>query len=227
MSVELTHLGEPLVAGMLNALAADGRLGDVRCADTGVSLGDDLGANGVELIGDRAALRIEGADRTYSGDGMQRVDVLAATASNAVALELKLGLKRMSIEAFRERFCGTCGLSSHRESRITGSMVAVLDGLLPFTASRVFAVDGSKTWPLAKNWWLVLRQSVWDRWQSEMSEMKSEIESPVRNARILAFDKLASLYGTQDEFDRFVLATVGSDFARRWQIDWATNESST
>jgi hypothetical protein len=89
-------------------------------------------------------------------------------------------------------------------------MIAVLDRLLPFANGQVFATVDERTWPLAPNWWLVLRASVWRGWAAPL---------PVRFARILVFDELAALYGGREEFDDLVRQAVGKDFAGRWGLE--------
>ena len=209
MTIELSHIGEPLVARMLASLASRGRLAEVRCAVFGDSLESDLDTGPPEFIADRALLKVRAAGQEYACNGAQAVDVLAVAGGTATAVELKLGLTRMSRSAFRGRFCHPCGISGHADSRLTGSMVAVLDRLLPFAGGRVSAVDGHRTWDLSERWWLVIRQQIWRSWRNQL---------PVNAARILVFDRLASLYGDAAEFDQLVRDIVGGDFAARWQI---------
>lgn len=211
MTIELSHVGEPLVAQMLSTLAEREKLARVRCAATGTSLAADLVGDAPEFIADRALLRVHGGECIYACDGAQTVDVLGVAGGAAVAIELKLGVTRMTNAAFRERFCGTCSISGHRDPRLRGSMVAVLDRLLPFAVDQIAAVDGQRSWPLADHWWLVVRQPVWESWGKQL---------PVQSARILVFDELARLYGSTDDFDQLVRSTVGSDFAARWQIQF-------
>lgn len=124
-------------------------------------------------------------------------------------MEAKLGITRMSLSEFPKRFCDPCTASRHADPRLTGSMIAVLDGLLLFGDGCVFATVGDQRWPLAPHWWLVLRASVWKTWAAGL---------PVRFARILVFDKLARLYGDFNDFDTLVHNVVGSDFAKRWRL---------
>jgi hypothetical protein len=210
LAIELSHIGEPLVGRMLAALAERGELDRVTCAVSGVSLTADLGAS-PEFIVDRAVLRVHSGDQVFACDGAQTVDILAAAGDSATAMELKLGVTRMAPGAFQERFCGPCGISGHTDLRLTGSMVAVLDRLLPFAVGHVSAVDGHRTWRLADHWWLVIRQRVWLSWAHR---------APVRSARVLVFDQLARLYGGPAEFDQLVRDVVANDFAYRWEIDF-------
>jgi len=212
LTIDLSHLGEPLVAAMLRALASRQQLERVVCAASRVSLAEDLPAGELAFIPDKALLRVHSAQGIYACDGSQTVDVLAAAGERAVALELKLGLTRMTFRAFRDRFCDPCCISAHEHPSLNGSMVAVLDRLLPFDEDRIEAFDGDISWTLTSHWWLVVRRQVWQGWRNKI---------PVESARILDFDSLASIYGRQDDFDRLVRETVGADFAQRWDIQFA------
>ena len=213
MAIELSHIGEPLVGRILEVLTDRGELERVVCAATGTSLMDGLGSDTPEFLVDQAKLRVRSADQVWACDGAQTVDVLAVTDQAATALELKLGTTRMAVSAFKKRFCGSCGISDHSDPRLKGSMVAVLDRLMPFAAGHVSAVDGKRTWPLREHWWLVIRQRVWHSWARQL---------PVRSARVLVFDDLARLYGDASAFDQLVHDTVADGFAARWQIDYGS-----
>ena len=140
----------------------------------------------------------------------QTVDVLCAGRESAVALEVKLSDTRMTVQAFQERFCHPCGISGHSDGRLTGSMISVLEGLLPFADGHVSAVRGDRTWPLSQKWWLIIREQVWGKWKNRL---------PVRSARVLVFDDLARLYGTRGDFDELVHRIVGAEFSKRWKLE--------
>ncbi len=208
MTIALSHLGEPLIAEMLSSLSERSLLGQVRCAATGVTLAEDLGGERATFLPDQALLRLEAEGLAIACDGAQTVDILCIGQDRAVAMEAKLGDTRLSKVAFRNRFCGLCGVSGHRQPRLTGSMTAVLDGLLPFAASRI-AFTQDQAWELPEHWWLVVRERIWINWRQS---------SPVRFARILPFDRLAQLYGNQVDFDQLVQRVVGNEFSAHWDL---------
>lgn len=214
MPIELSHLGEDLIAEMLNSLAVRQELSRVTCAITNRSFAQDildchLGDSPVFLAED-ASLEVRHGDCTYACDGEQKVDVLCVGDGHAIALEAKLGQTRMAFAEFRRRFCGQCK-TSHAESRLSGSMIAVLERSLPFegTSSLAAHVDDSQ-WSLAIPWWLIVRQSVFQKWAKTR-------DFPV-TARVLVFDHLAQLYGTKQQFDQMVQRILGRDFAGRWGV---------
>lgn len=118
----------------------------------------------------------------------------------------------MASAEFRKRFCTRCEKSKHADSRLSGSMIAVLERSLPFEGvpKLVAKVDEAR-WTLALPWWLVVRQSIVNKW------IKAK-DIPVKSARILAFDSLAQIYGSRQQFDQMVQRVVASDFAGRWRI---------
>jgi hypothetical protein len=215
MPIELSHIGEDLIAEMLNSLAERQQLARVICPISERSLADDIRESGlgasVVFRADDALLVVRNNTDEYTCDGEQKVDVLCAGEATAIAFEAKLGQTRLASSEFRRRFCGQCK-TSHSESRLSGSMVAVLDRNLPFEGtSDLIASADDKQWTLARSWWLVVRQNVFDNWQSAR-------DIPVTSARILVFDKLAQTYGSRQQFDQLVQRVVGSDFAGRWRI---------
>lgn len=217
MPIALSHIGEDLIAEMLSSLAQRQQLNQVVCAVSQSSLADDIKNAGLgqplSFRAEDATLVVQADDSEYACDGEQKVDVLCAGGCNAIALEAKLGETRMASAEFRKRFCTCCVESKHSDKRLRGSMIAVLERSLPFTGTPTLTAkaDG-KQWNLAGAWWLVIRQSVFDKWQ------KAE-DIPVKSARILVFDRLAEVYGSRQQFDQMVQRVVGSDFARRWGLD--------
>ena len=214
VAIELFHIGEVLVAEILSRLQGGGALDQVRDATSGTSLSDDLGAAGVELPAcfeaDLASVVVNAEGASFSCDGAQTIDVLCVGRNGlAVAIEAKLGETRMARGEFRKRFCVRCEKSRHLDSRLRGSMVAVLERDLPFPGAELVACIDGHTWSVHQTWWLVVRRRVWQSWRKT---------SPVRNARVLLFEDLASAYGSEREFNDLVQESIGTDFARRWRI---------
>ncbi len=217
MPIQLTHVGEELIAAMLDSLAKRRELYQVKCAISGRTLAHDMRQIGLEqevhFRADECSLVIHNRDHKYACDGEQTVDVLCTGAKSAIAFEAKLGETRMGKSEFHKRFCGPCEISSHSDPRLRGSMIAVLERSLPFKDdSQLVAHADDTQWSLAKPWWLVLRQTVVDKWQKED-------KLPVDSARVLVFDALAKAYGSRRHFDQLVHQVVGAEFANRWKMD--------
>jgi len=219
MAIELFHVGEVLTAEILSRLQARGILHQI-CAvsreegEHRTSLADDFRTAGVELpakfVADSASVIARFEGQSFSCDGAQTVDVLCAGRNDrSIAIEIKLGETRMATGDFRKRFCVSCEKSRHLDSRLRGSMVAVLDRALPFPGeAELDAQFEHRTWSIGKEWWLVVRRRVWRSWRS----------SPVRNGRVAIFEDLAKIYGSPQDFDELVAEVVGSDFANRWAV---------
>lgn len=218
MAIELFHVGEVLVAEILSRLHSRKALYQVREAvrrGASVSLLDDLRSADIEFpvrfYADSASLVVRSGGTSFSCDGAQTIDVLCAGRNGlAVAIEVKLGETRMTRAEFRKRFCIPCEESRHLDSRLRGSMVAVLERDLPFLEESELAanVNGDE-WRINQAWWLVVRQRVWRSWRGV---------SPVRSARVMLFEDLARAYGGEREFDNLVTEILGSGFASRWGV---------
>jgi hypothetical protein len=216
LPVELTHIGEDLVAAMLESLSQRSALDCVVCSLSGRTLSQDIEENGLgddcHFSADDANVIVENGSRTFSCDGEQKIDVLCAGDKTAIAFEAKLGIERMGRAEFRKRFCTPCEQSGHADDRISGSMVAVLERLLPVAEPcNLVAKIGNYQWQVARAWWLVLRQRIVDKW------LKSG-NLPLNSARIVSFDALAEVYGSRQQFDHLVQRVVGADFSGRWRI---------
>ena len=215
MAIELFQVGEVLVAEILARLQGRGALDRVRDVVSGTtSLLDDLGGAGIELpvrfYADLASVVVRSGERSFSCDGAQTIDVLCAGRTGlAVAMEVKLGETRMTIGEFRRRFCVRCEESRHVDSRLRGSMVSVLERDLPFPGGKLVVGIDDGEWIVSQAWWLVVRRRVWRSWRKT---------SPVRNARVLLFEDLASMYGSDREFDELMTEIIGTDFANRWGV---------
>jgi hypothetical protein len=210
VTIELSHIGESLIAEMLSRLSAQGQLQQVCCAVTGIDLTYDLGAASGSFFPNQASVQIHSHGQTFFCDGAQKIDVLCVGEEGAIGIEAKLGETRMSLSEFPKRFCKSCEISGHIDPRIKGNMVAVLDGSLPFEDRRILATLGNRSWPLPMHWWLVIRERVWTSWMRSV---------PLRFARILVFEQLARLScRTATEFNDLVLQVIGKDFAEPWKI---------
>lgn len=215
MPLQLTHIGEDLIAEIFVTLAQRGDLSSVSCAFTGRTLAADVEeyalSHPLRFCANDALPQIRANNQVYTCDGEQTVDVLCLGGAHAIAVEAKLGETRMSSGEFKKRFCLPCEPSRHSNLRLRGSMVAVLDRSLYFDGPyQLVAQIDDREWTVASAWWLVVRQSVLGRWVK-----RPEFLSP--SARIVAFDTLVRQYGSQQEFDQLVVRVVGTDFARRWR----------
>lgn len=208
-SLKLHHVGESIVSEMLQDLADKGNLGD---------LGEALASSGLsgplKFTPDRAYLLLEWNAEQYTCDGAQKADILCVgSGDKAVALELKLGLTRMSATAFEDRFLKPISQSGHADKRVKGSLAALLDRRVEDKAEgiRIQAFIGSQRWEVAETWWLVVRRSVWQRW--------AETRMPnLRHGRILILDDLVQNFGGKEDFNSLVRELVCADYYDLWKF---------
>ena len=69
-------------------------------------------------------------------DGTHRIDVAVLDLDTRICFpfEAKLGLDRLSKNEFSKRFLNQCG-TSHKDTRVRGSMISILERMLPRTTS--------------------------------------------------------------------------------------------
>lgn len=216
MPIKLSHIGEDLAAAMLTALAERQQLDRVICAISMRTLLQDIQdfapGPAPTFHAEQATLEVIDGTRTYACDGAQRVDVLCTGVTGAIAFELKLGESRFSAVAFRERFCRACSLSRHEQSRLNGSMIAILERNMPGgSLGRLVASTGLHRYDVCRTWWLVVRDGVAAKWIASNT-------CPTTQARILRFEDLMRSYGSERDFDALVQRLVGSCFSRRWGL---------
>jgi hypothetical protein len=219
MPLQLSHIGEELIAEMLACVAERGDLANVACQLTGRTLADDVREYGLtgplSFRADQASLRVNIDNRDYDCDGAQTVDILCAGGGQALAIEAKLGYTRMAPAEFIKRFCVPCEISRHPDGRLCGKMIAVLERSFPEAVpipSRLVCRIDDMEWTAAVAWWLVVRRSVLKQWKKS-----GQPAFLSRSARVIDFDTLAELYGL-GLFDQLVQRVAGSDFARRWGL---------
>lgn len=190
--IELTHNGEALVADLLNRSAA------VR----ETVLGQNVGGEWIFV----PEIALEPMEN-------RRFDVCALNRSSGtrIAIELKLGRDRLGTTEFARRFIHPCGVS-HGGTRVTGSMVSILDGRLQSDLERTeLAVmhDGQR-YRVTRDWILVMRRFVLNRWA-----IKGRPSLSV-HCRELAIEDLVMAFGEPDEFNRTISELIVRDFYQVW-----------
>jgi hypothetical protein len=214
--LKLHHIGEPLVAAMLQKIEAAGRLSNLVCPRTHVSVEDSISIGSLQrpfaFLPERASLSVSTESGRYICDGAQKVDVLCAGGERAIALELKLGEERLRANEFESRFMEDCA-TSHGESRLKGKMVSVLERRFPWPGEATLrASAGTENWKVVKPWWLVVRKSVWDRWRKSNPPNLS-------NGRILVLEEVVRELGGETAFNGLVRDLVCDNFFSVWGLD--------
>lgn len=201
---------------MLQKLEAAGRLSNLVCERTHVSVEDDIAAGRLErpleFLPEKATLRVLANGGDLTCDGAQKVDVLCGSSGQwAVPFELKLGEERLRTSEFQSRFLRGCS-TSHAGSRLKGTMISVLDRR--FSASDAAVLRASLStgaWEVVRPWWMVVRKVIWLRWA------QTGIPS-LTNGRFLVLEKVVQEFGGEEAFKGLVRELVCGNFFNEWSI---------
>jgi hypothetical protein len=219
--LRLDHLGEPLVAELLQEISHANGLERLQCRN--VMSGEiqsvkallaSMNCNAPISFCENVPLApISYQNEPYSFDGLSQIDVLAAGDACGLGIEVKLGTTRMSPSEFERRFLRPCVFSNHVPPRINGSMIAILDGRFPQNSLEGLPLsasleDGTKL-TLASSWVLVLRRQVFQSWGTKSPEFN-------RACWVLVFEDFVAAVGGAAEFDRVAHRIVGDRFAEAW-----------
>lgn len=215
-SLSLHHVGEIVLAGLLDALSRADRLDAVECklhADCSlltVLRAADVGPPYSFAVDSKlAATVVDGAAVQF--DGAHGVDVLCHGTRGGIAIEAKLGLDRVSHREFTKRFLGEVTLSRHKSARFCGSMTAILN-YRALGDSRAFGLR-TKEPPvdLRLPWFLVIRAATWKTWAPQRPNLSPD-------AHVATFEDIAAAHGTAGAFDRLVLEKIGQGFHSAWKV---------
>jgi hypothetical protein len=201
--IQLTHIGETLLSEMIN------RSRPVR---------DFLAEHSLPIasVGNKVNAHSEVQLRhcgRYRFDGAHKLDVaiLLGGIKSCVGLEAKLGRDRLSKAEFEKRFLKKCGIS-HSDSRISGSMISILEGKLPKACDRrdIIVEQQDVDYKLLPCWLLVVRKRILDVWSRSGRPELSQ------NCVVLSFEDFVSRYGGREPFNDLVQKLVDVDYYRDW-----------
>ena len=197
--LKLSHIGENLFAEMVN------RSSEVRSflserLSLSIACSDSLNAVAEVPLSRCAGLKFDGAHKID-------VALLAMEPGACLAIELKLGTSGMGRKTFENRFLKPC-TTSHREKRVAGSMISVLEGKLPaiYASSKVMANKNGSELALHEYWGLVVRKPVADAW--------SNGERPALSGRcsIIVFEEVVGAFGGKESFNVLVQELLEHDY---------------
>ncbi len=205
--IDLTHVGERLLAAMVTCSPK------VR-SELAVHLGPSVLRRRAVV---EAPLASFGA---LAFDGASRIDVglVDDEAGQVLAVEAKLGESRLSRRAFEERFLPPCGVS-HGGARVTGSMIAILEGKLPAAGpdARLLArvpaeAGGEGTVEVEPRWALVVRRRTLEGW------LRRGLPGLSSRCAVIAFDDLVEAYGGRAAFNALVRELLEVDYFEAWKL---------
>lgn len=130
-------------------------------------------------------------------DGMHDIDCAVVFEKTVIPIELKLGETRLSPRSFAERFVSKSPRLTHKNMRIAGSMVALLDwnqraplGGQPAISLRACGL------PVQPRWLLMVREVTWQTWAKKKTELSGALGT-VQLAAVLTLEELARHVGVE------------------------------
>lgn len=152
--------------------------------------------------------------RDIAFDGQHKVDVvLWVKPESAIALELKLGMTRLDLNSFQERFLAPCD-KSHDGSRIKGTMIAILErrfGCVSADKDLYVLIEDRKPVKLSPTWGLVMQQSVLDKWNGKLAALSDHVV-------LRSIQKLVHDCGGKQEFNTLVKNLLDFDYFDEWDL---------
>lgn len=145
-------------------------------------------------------------------DGAHRVDVAVVDDGICFPIELKLGLSRMSAREFTSRFL-TSVSTSHRDRRIKGGMISILDRRWEGRDNKVVEAKAApKNLPLSRSWSLVIRNEVAKKWADTSRPLLSSY------CRVVILEDLIDKFGSPGDFNELVSSLVVGDYFDEWFV---------
>jgi hypothetical protein len=205
MSLTLSHLAEVIVSGMAER--------ERKATVDALGLAESADLEHVQSVEKFAFHECNLANHCgYDFDGASRVDVVLWIRKDlAVALELKLGMTRLT----RTRVDGELLLdcrTSHNGKRIAGNMMAILDRRLGTIASAdgLTVILNGDAVKLSRNWFVVTRQCILDKWVGDSQPDFSQY------AKCVTIGELIAAFGGKHTFNPFVRQLLDIDYFKEW-----------
>lgn len=199
--IQLSHIGEELLAQMLSdsdSVRSSLFGGYVSSPQPSIFV-PELRLNNVGALG---------------FDGVHKIDVAALNLETGICypIEAKLGFERLGRNEFEKRFLGECG-TSHGNTRVKGSMIAILEGKLPhsYTGQQLTVSWEGQQFTVSPLWVLVARKSVIAKWKESQPPRLSS------NCQVIEFENLVEAYGSASEFNSLVGRLVNVDYFKEWR----------
>jgi hypothetical protein len=196
--IQLSHIGEILIAALLNESQSVREVLQLPDPETAWCFEPEIRLN-------RCGSLIF--------DGAHKVDVssLNIDKHECVAIEAKLGLDRLSKNEFSKRFLSKCG-TSHLGKRVTGSMISVLERMLPdeIVDEHLTVQYQQKPYSLVTNWILIVRRQVHEGWKANGPPNLSV------KCNVVVLEDMIDAYGSRHDFNELVSRILPADFYSAW-----------
>lgn len=148
-------------------------------------------------------------------DGAHKIDIaiLDKATSFCIPCEAKLGNDRLGKTEFENRFLELCR-TSHNNTRITGSMIGILERKLPNPClnSPVLVCHEGKDYQVTLPWVLIVRKAILDSWKNFGVPSLSYTGIPV------SFEAIVESFGGKTPFNSLVGELVSFDYYETWIV---------
>ncbi len=203
--IKLTHIAEYVIAEMYN-----------RSPEVRVLFNEQLNRLISIPVGSTAVANLQLCNcGRFRFDGAHKIDIaiLDKTGSSCIPCEAKLGNVRLGKTQFEKRFLEPCQ-TSHKDTRIAGSMIAIFERKLPSQclASSIMVSHEGKDYQMTLPWALILREAIHRSWT------KSGVPSLSSRCINISFESLVEAFGGKTPFNSLVSELVRFDYYDTWMV---------
>ncbi len=144
-------------------------------------------------------------------DGAHNIDVAVLDGDICHAIEPKLGFTRLGKNAFEQDFLADCG-TSHGGTRVSGSMIAILEGKLPQGCHEMplSITHENRTYKVSEHWILICRKNVFNRWSMNGRPKLSG------SCKIVVWEDFAHAYCSENDFNKLVRDMLDANYYDQW-----------
>jgi len=203
--IEPTHIAEYLIAEMYNRSPGVRAL-FARQLNKTSSLSDGYAAVPNLQLATCGCFRFDGAHKID-------IAILDKASLSCIPCEAKLGNSRLGKTAFEERFLGSCR-TSHKNMRIAGSMMAILERKLPSPCLNypILISHEGGVYKLTSPWVLIMRKDIHDSWTKYG---KPSLSSACIH---ISFEAIVEALGGKTPFNSLVSEMVSFDYYETWMV---------
>jgi hypothetical protein len=148
-------------------------------------------------------------------DGAHKLDIAIFNGTQffCIPCEAKLGKNRLGKRQFDNRFLIPCS-TSHKGSRIAGSMIAILERKLPDAClnAPIFVSHDGRDYEVALPWILIARKAILDSWQ------KCGPPSFSPACIHVSFEAIVEALGGKTQFNSLVGDLLSFDYYETWMV---------
>jgi hypothetical protein len=203
--IEPTHIAEHLISEMYNRSANVRALFAERLRGAALLPEESTAVPNLQLSS-CAGFRFDGAHKID-------IAILDETRFSCIPCEAKLGIDRLGKRQFETRFLMPCA-TSHQDSRIAGSMTAILERRLPDVClnAPVVVNHHGREYEVTSPWVLIAKKAIHDSWQ------KSGLPSFSPACLHVSFEAIVEALGGKTPVNSLVGELLSFDYYGAWMV---------